>query len=284
MDARSSSRLQESILIMKIFESISEKNYKDSIFFTNSLLENKILYFLDTKLDHEKMCDFIKSVSGSQHSNDIHYQKDQQHNGLARVSSNSPIDSLNYYRKSNWHVDNSMIDFPHGQIPVIIAMHMRIFKCNSKYGRTIFIDREQMLNDAPVELVNWMKDGFVINLIGYDNSKGFGRCHDGYTRPLRVFPLINTHPISSSQNFLYISSQYKLFPENTYIENLYEDFTNSYLSDEKNWITIEWQENQSIVWDNRAVLHTFELGWQEGERVFDRYQSGFETPYYNNLL
>jgi alpha-ketoglutarate-dependent taurine dioxygenase len=269
---------------MKVLQNLSEENYKNSEYFREILLKDKVFVFNKVSVDAKKIQEFIVSISDSKDENLFSFQKNQEHVGLKRVYDNLSDKDYQDFIKHNWHVDNSYAQSPHSQVPVVISMHMRNFQCSNQLGKTIFVDTEKMLNDAPKNLVEWMSNSFIVNLMGYDHNKGMTTCYDGLVRPLRVFPLINTHPIINRQHFLYISSIYAFFPENKSMEKLYKEYADSYLSDRSNWMTVDWAKDEMVVWDNRSVVHSFEPGWSDGQRVFDRYQCDFHVPFYDKNI
>lgn len=269
---------------MKVFDTLSEKDCYSSDYFRQYLLNDKVLLFNSVEINKDQIFDFIISISDTCDPTYFNCQHNQEHIGLDRIGKELTPKQCDDFVQYNWHIDNSFAENPHGQIPVIISMHMKKFECPDGLGRTLFVDRADMLRKAPEELVNWMKESFIVNLMGYDSNKYIATCYDNKRRPLRVFPLINTHPFTGSQNFLYISSLYKFFPENKEMEQLYRDYTKSYLSDKSNWMIVSWKPNMMVVWDNRSVIHSFEPGWLDGQRIFSRYQCDFDTPYYDNTF
>ena len=42
----------------------------------------------------------------------------------------------------------------------------------------------------------------------------------------------------------------------------------------------EWGQGDLVIWDNRAVLHSFSPGWSHDQRIFTRCEVGKEKPTY----
>lgn len=268
--------------MVKACEVLSKHSFDEVGFYREKLINEKVIIFNNVEINEEDVSKFISLISGIDEEPRVNVQYLQQHIGLNRI----PLDCYNeeYYTfvKSNWHIDNSSEVEPHCYIPIIISMKMEVFNCPQGLGRTLFIDSEKMLKDTPVEILEWMKESFLVNLMGYRHENSYitpGLFNDTIY-PLRVFPMIRTHPVSGKNHFVYISSKYDCYPHNPQMLQKYREFTENYLMDKDNWIICDWHNSSMVIWDNRSVLHSFEPGWQDDDRVFTRYQTGLCVPFY----
>lgn len=265
---------------MKIYEELSEElldKYLDDI--KESFVHDKLIIFNNVSLSDQQVKDLLKFICDKPEDDRSEILWNQQHEGLDRLVSTISEDEQNEFVFRNWHIDTSTAELPHCEIPIAIAMRMVKLLCGESYSGTYFVDSSKLLESFPYYLIDWMKKTFIINKMGYADSIN-GICHDGSIRPLRVYPLVVTHEITGKSGLFYPSEKYSFIPENNYMEEKFKSHFRSFLLNKDNLIRVSWKEGMMILWDNRALLHSFEAGWQDGERLFTRYQCGFTRPFY----
>jgi len=267
---------------MKVYDTLSQDDIASNIeIYKDDLLNEKVLFFNTVELSHEEIADFLPLLDQQCTDRRVEYLNNQQHEGLLRAPSSITVDEQEDFVFRNWHCDNSLAENPHCQIPVIISMRMDTLKCDRDLSKTLFVDTKKMLDNAPRDLVDWMKGTYFIDLMGYENEGKIPYVsNDDLVKPLRAFPSIMTHEVTGFNHFVLMSQKYSFFPENKTMEEKYRLYVKDYLSDYNNMDIITWNEGSLVVWDNRSVIHSFQAGWQDDERIFTRYQFGFTLPFY----
>lgn len=265
---------------MKIYEELSEElleKYLDDI--KESFVHDKLIVFNNVSVSDEQVKEMMKFICDKPEDDRSEILWNQEHEGLERLDSTITEDEQIKFVFENWHIDTSPPEVPHCEIPIAIAMRMTKFLCGEDYSGTYFVDSSKLLESFPSYLIDWMKKTFIINKMGY-YDKINNITYDGFALPLRVYPLVVTHEITGKNQLFYPSCHFSLLPENHYMEERFRSHLKSLLLDKENLTRVSWKEGMMILWDNRALLHSFETGWQDGERMFTRYQCGFTKPFY----
>lgn len=173
----------------------------------------------------------------------------------------------------NWHTDQPFLAQP----PSIISMYMHTFKCEN-LAPTVFVDLEKAYAECPAELLD--QEPFVLH--------GTGVHPDG---EWMKHPVLRTHPVTGNTCLFYTGKETKTFDnyQDTNFEN-YMSWVKEYLLDKTNWIRHDYSQSTEetgdlLVWDNRNVAHAFpHTGWKPEERIFNKKQYGYETPYYSDTV
>lgn len=195
----------------------------------------------------------------------------------------------------NWHVD-----FPDDNklMCSYITMHMQTFKCPPDAGQTIFINLIDLYERCPEKYKKQLnkKNIEFIGLRGLDPNKNI-ETHKNIES--RTFRALRTHPITKETILFWtcgfwsgtsnplskvdknIAPALKLKGSQ---EDWFYDFSDWILKEfqnKNNWGIWNWNENDFIIWDNRALLHSFSGGWNKEERIFLRTNIGDEIVYFD---
>jgi hypothetical protein len=270
---------------INVYEDLKINDFINSFDEINkNFLDKRILVSRQSSLSNEevfKIMSKINNIEISDKSNE--FIENHSHNGQPRVLE-SDTDQKKYdYILNNWHVDISHISNPVTFIPNLIAMKMKVFSCLPGNGKTIFVDRRKMLKETPSHIFEWMKNSHLIAMVGQkiEYKDLLAVDQDGVMWPPRIFPCIFSDNIDDTENFMFTSYRYNLLSKDKETEKDYRNFVIEYLTNESNWITWEWSQGDFILWDNRIFAHSYTSGWDDGERVFDRFQSGLTIPRFN---
>lgn len=178
----------------------------------------------------------------------------------------------------NWHVD-----FPPEDVPKLlcsyISIHMKVFNCESDVGQTLFINLVDLYKRCPEKYKKELNKNDV-QFIGLRGSM------PGETVNNRTFRALRTHPVTKETilfwtcgfwsgfeneiNDLKFTPAVKLNGENKDWFNSFSNWVLSELRNKDNWGIWSWSKDDFIIWDNRALLHSFTGGWKKEDRIFWR--------------
>jgi hypothetical protein len=157
------------------------------------------------------------------------------------------------------HVDTPQDpDNPIDVLQSYTSMHMHHFKYPETVGRTKFLSLVDLYVSCPMH--------FKEKLVGrkikeYKNS---GTLHLGTWDALVVHP--ETH-----EKILFWPSWYVGLDggDEPWFDELVE-WVRAYMLNEDNWFIWSWHENDFVMFDNRALVHSFEGGWESKNRIFSQ--------------
>ena len=159
-----------------------------------------------------------------------------------------------------------------------VSMIMRKFSCDSKYGKTVFLDLAHLYAQCPKDFLPLLE---LATFEHHRDKKNYDFNPDiqkakqipGTFSPIRI------HPITKEKILFWPS--YMNVEINGNKEDWFYEFklwVKTYLDEEGNWVNWEWSEGDLLIWDNRALLHSFTPGWKHNERIFDQLVVGYQMP------
>ena len=190
----------------------------------------------------------------------------------------------------NWH-----LDFPEENSEKLlcshISLHMSVFNCPKDSGQTLFIDLIDLYKRCPEE---YKKELHKQNV----QFAGMRGVMPGEAYNNRIYPALRTHPATGETILFWtcgfwtsvrdslhgksfeFTSAVSQYPKN---EDWFNDFSQWILFELRNkdiWGIWSWNKDDFIVWDNRALLHSFTGGWKKDDRIFWRSNIGNEEVFY----
>lgn len=160
-----------------------------------------------------------------------------------------------------------------------VSMIMRKFTCDEKYGQTVFLDLINLYKECPKDFLMPLKSAIFEHhrdKKNYDFSPDIQNTKQipGLFSPIRI------HPITK-EKILFWPSYMNVQINGDKLDWFYDFklWVKTYLDNEDNWINWNWSEGDLLIWDNRAVLHSFTPGWKHSERIFDQIVVGYQAPF-----
>ena len=192
----------------------------------------------------------------------------------------------------NWHIDYPPED-SEKKLCSYIALHMHTFNCEPDAGQTIFISLIDLYKRCPIQFKKKLSDVELIALRGVSENE---------TVVNKTFKAIRTHPITEDKILFWgcgfapaalnirsgkyeHNTDHSLKPMVTLngdAADWFDDLSSWVLNELKNknnWAIWSWKKNDFIIWDNRALLHTFSGGWEKKDRIFSRSNIGSEEVF-----
>ena len=181
---------------------------------------------------------------------------------------------------SNWHVDFLPESFE-GLSYGYISMHMCVFNCAPDAGKTLFINLIDLYQRCPDEYkknIN-QKNLELVNLRGIMPEESLKS---------RTHRAVGIHPITGESILFWTGGFGGLNKEDSYILSSNNEINNeiwfnnfcdwilSELQNKNNWGVWNWNKDDFIIWDNRALIHSFTAGWNKEDRIFNRSNIGLE--------
>lgn len=157
------------------------------------------------------------------------------------------------------HVDTPQDpDNPIDILQSYTSMHMHLFAYPETVGRTKFLSLTELYDNCPEE--------YKEKLLGkkireYKNS---GTLHLG------TWDALIKHPDTKEKMLFWPSWYVGLDGENEPWFDEMLDWVRAYMKDTSNWFFWSWRENDFIIFDNRALVHSFEGGWESKNRIFSQ--------------
>jgi hypothetical protein len=218
----------------------------------NSPQQSKDLYDL-TATDHGESFAVYAATTGDSGGHVIpHRNHNRQEPGLVRG------DPFEFFKWSV-HIDTPQDpDNPIDVLQAYTSMHMHHFKYPENVGRTKFLSLVDLYNRCPI----YFKEKLVGRKIKeYKNS---GTLHLGTWDALVVHP-------ETKEKILFWPSWYVGLDggDEPWFDELVE-WVRTYMLDENNWFIWSWHENDFVMFDNRALVHSFEGGWDSENRIFSQ--------------
>jgi alpha-ketoglutarate-dependent taurine dioxygenase len=246
---------------------------ENHLYYQELLIEHKVLGFRNLAPSNEEHQEILKKMY-KENLNTIELNSEKVgksiHQGL-----NIPSDKDDQqFIASNWHVDflpGSKNSYAH------ISMHMDVFNCAPDVGQTLFINLIDLYQRCPDEYKkNINKEDFK-----FTNIRG--------AKPLeylenRTHKAIRVHPVTGENILFWTGGFGDLNKKESYIISLnneiwfnnFSDWVLSELQNKNNWGIWSWNKDDYLIWDNRALIHSFTAGWNKEDRVFNRSNIGLE--------
>lgn len=243
-------------------------------YFREILKRNKVIGFKGmnpSTVEHAEVMRALYEIHESEVDDDpiVGNLPDQNHPTMPDVESK---DNIEAYVKNVWHVDNPFLAAP----PVLTSMKMTKFDVEPGYGDTLFVSLSGLCEAMPSHLREHLENA---RLLGATGSSEPGKDD----REIISHPALRTHP-DTGETLLYWTGPGTMLetsgdePE-WFVE--VRDFVNQFCANAANRWKWQWEVGDVLVWDNRAVLHAFTPGWERENRIFDRFQIGYQTPFYS---
>jgi alpha-ketoglutarate-dependent taurine dioxygenase len=190
------------------------------------------------------------------------------------------FDDTEDFIQGNWHLDNPFMEKP----PSIQSMSMVKRSEKVRNDDTSVVSLEYLYETMPQHMRDYLEDLQCVHSLGVNNEVEHGTEVQGtphYGTEV-IHPALRTHPVTGRTSFWFGPSR-EVSPVGGESEQWEEV---------KQWIRQElrrlelrfswtWDEGDLFIWDNRNLLHAFSPEFEVGERIFRRYESGVEAPYYN---
>ena len=231
--------------------------------YSKILLKNKVIGFKNISITDEEFGQIIKLLyrganTFAQLNAGLIY--DQNH---AHDTTTSSINSEEFIY-GHWHVDNPF----YAQTPCYTGMHMHVFTCSPNVGQTHFINLADMYEKCPKDIIEKLMNTEMISATG---------CLPENINKLVPHPAIISHPVTN-ENMIYWTGHDMRLQDGEDKEwfSQFKIWISKFISDPKNRKTWTWNQGDILIWDNRAVAHSFSPGWKHSERIFSRCEVGFE--------
>jgi len=240
----------------------------DSEYFAEILLRNKMIGFKNLYPEDDEFEEIMRLLyRGDNDPRNVvpGLLRNQQHAGNQFTES----DDIEWFINSQWHMDNPFVK----HVPCYTGLHMHTFKCRPDAGQTHIYSLVNAYRDCPDSIKKHLDGAMLAHATG---SVGLS------DENLAVHPALRTHP-ATGETILFWSGPDMRMPDGSKPAWLNElkIFMLDQLANPQLRYTWQWSEGDLVIWDNRAVLHSFSPGWSHDQRIFTRCESGFEEPYYN---
>jgi hypothetical protein len=272
--------------------------FDNAAFYSDQLKKQKVIAFreIDLSIDgHHALINALSSgvvpeKTNSQQSKDLREQATTDHGETFTLyakedmstggSGGYVIPHRNHHRQERglvygdpfeffkWsvHIDTPQDpDNPIDFLQEYTSMHMHHFKYPENVGRTKFLSLVDLYDRCPMHFKEKL---FGRKIKEYKNS---GTLHLGTWDALVVHP--ETH-----EKILFWPSWYVGLDsgDEPWFDELIE-WVRTYMLDENNWFIWSWRENDFVMFDNRALVHSFEGGWDSENRIFSQGGIGSEV-------
>lgn len=240
---------------------------EDSDYFAEILIRNKMIGFKDVNPTNDE---FVKIMQNIYRGDNDYFAlrpgllTDQQHQG----NKNTQVDDVEWFINSQWHMDNPFLE----EVPSYTGLRMDKFTCSPNVGQTHIYSLVNAYRDCPEHIKPYLEDAYFVN--------GTGFVGDDFSS-LPLHPALRTHP-ATGETMLFWSGHDMRLPngeEQAWFSDLKGYMQNQLLSPELRY-SWEWGQGDLVIWDNRAVLHSFSPGWSHDQRIFTRCEVGKEKPTY----
>lgn len=240
----------------------------DAEYFAEILLRNKMIGFKNLAPTDEEFQHILKLLyRGENELSSL--QAGMLHEQMHSGNQYTQTDDIEWFINSQWHMDNPFLR----EVPSYTALHMHTFKCRPDAGQTHVYSLVNAYKNCPEDIKPYLADAEFIHGTG-----SVGLDEDN----LAVHPALRTHP-ATGETILYWSGhdmRLKGYDGQAWFDKLKGYMQQQLLTPELRY-TWSWSEGDVVIWDNRAVLHSFSPGWSHDQRVFTRCEVGQEKPYYN---
>ena len=235
------------------------------------LLEHKVLIFKNVETTLEDQLKLMK-----------HFYPSNQYTRIVKEVDHKPLFDLFEGKGlpvpgseeffARWHTDDSWLEETVG----IDCIHMYHLAPGSKGGQTRFVDLEKIYTLLDENTVNFIKNVKVALQWSADNK------NDPTYRALtesHAHKALRTHPETGKTSVYYpglttIGKDQDKWSDYTYLLlRLFED--------KENILSLNWEENDLVIWDNRCTAHCLMGGFELGTRVFNKIEIGKSKPFYD---
>jgi taurine dioxygenase len=235
------------------------------------LLEHKVLVFKNIETTFEDQLKLMEHFYPN--SNHIRPLIDVDHKPLFELFEKNnqqlPNEGQHFAR---WHTDDSWLE----EVVDINCIHMHRLVPGSKGGQTRFVDLEKIYTLLDENTVNFIKNIKVALQWSADNKNDpTYRASTG----IHYHSTLRTHPETGKTSVYY--------PGLTTIgkdQDKWSDYTYLLLKlfqDKDNIFSLDWEENDLVIWDNRCTAHCLMGGFELGTRVFNKIEIGKSKPSYD---
>ena len=230
---------------------------------SETLIDNKVVGFKNISITDDEFGQIMLSLyRGTQEYSELNpgtiYDQNHQHD------LNTLDDDIERFIYGRWHVDNPF----YKEVSCYTGMRMRHFSCPESCGQTHFIQLSELYNNCPKEFIEKLKTTELISATG---------CLEENWHKIHPHPAIVKHPVTDENMIYWTGHDMRIDGEHKWFED-FKKWISEYVSSPKNRITWNWSEEDVLVWDNRAVAHSFSPGWTHEQRIFTRCEVGFEVP------
>ena len=243
----------------------------DSDYFAEILLRNKMIGFKELNASDSEFIEIMRRIyRGDNHISSLNpgLLYDQMHSG----NQNTTTEDVDWFINSQWHMDNPFLE----EVPSYTAVRMEKFTCGKDFGQTHIYSLVNAYRDCPEDIKPYLENAFFVNATGF-----VGESVESIAR----HPALRTHP-ATGETMLFWSGHDMLMADGSNPEwfKKLKTYMQSQLLEQSLRYTWSWNEGDLIIWDNRAVLHSFSPGWTHDQRVFTRCEVGREKPFYDTSI
>lgn len=244
----------------------AEDVYSNIEYISEVLINNKILGFKNISVTDDEFGKIMTSLYRG-HQSPLQLKPGTIYDQNHLHDEDTLTEDVEHFIYSRWHVDNPFYE----QVPCYTGMHMNKFECLEAVGQTHFLDLNYMYEMCPKYFLQKLDSAKIIHATGYVH---------GSTEKLHPHPAIIYHPITKQPMIYWTGHDIRLYNEDS--SEWFASFkiwVSEFVSDIKNRKTWSWSQGDVLIWDNRAVAHSFSPGWAHEQRVFTRCEVGLEVPF-----
>lgn len=246
----------------------------DREYFAEILARNKMIGFIGLNPTLEEHLAILKALYlGDNEEPPIGLIEEQKHQG----NPNTMSDDHSSFIRSQWHVDNPFQE----KVPSYTSMHMEKFALPSGVGSTIFASLVMMYEMCPEHFRKELETTEFVHATG--SVEYFNHANESPEKSVGsgsyAHPALRTHPYTGETMIFWTGGDTRPSEEKPWFAS-FQQWVDHFLSDGRNWYRWDWSEGDLIIWDNRAVIHSFDSGWEHHQRVFSRGDAGMEAPFY----
>lgn len=241
---------------------------EDADYFAEILVRNKMIGFKELHPTEEEFLEIMRRIyrgdnKPSELAPGLLYQ--QNHIG----NTNTATDDVDWFINSQWHMDNPFLEY----VPSYTGLRMDTFSCSPEFGQTHVYNLVNAYRDCPDEIKPHLQDAFFIQATGFVGES---------TAELPRHPALRTHPATGETILFWAGHDVRLDGDESepWFVKL-KNYMRSQLQDPQLRYSWQWSEGDVVIWDNRAVLHSFSPGWTHDQRIFTRCEVGKEKPFYD---
>ena len=255
----------------KIYE---DKTYQDiwdnSESLYQELLTHKVLVFRGIETDFDSQLKLMEHFYPN--FNHLRYLRDVDHKSFFDLfeSQGLPVPNSNE-QFARWHIDDSWLE----EVADIDCLHMFKLDKSVTGGQTRWVDLEKIYTLLDQTTLDFIKNIKVALQWSADNKNDptYRAATESHShRTLR------THPETGNTSVYYpglttIGKDQDKWSDYTYLLlRLFEE--------QDNIFSLDWKENDLVIWDNRCTAHCLMGGFEIGTRMFNKIEIGKSKPYY----
>jgi alpha-ketoglutarate-dependent taurine dioxygenase len=244
----------------KIYEG---KTYQDiwdnSESLYQELLMHKVLVFRGIETDFDSQLKLMEHFYPN--FNHLRYLRDVDHKPLFDLFESQGLPVPNSTEQfARWHIDDSWLE----EVADIDCLHMFKLDKSVTGGQTRWVDLEKIYTLLDETTINFIKNIKV----------ALQWCADNINDPIYR----RTHPETGNTSVYYpglttIGKDQDKWSDYTYLLlRLFEE--------QDNIFSLDWKENDLVIWDNRCTAHSLMGGFEIGTRMFNKIEIGKSKPYY----